>query len=516
MDEAQDSRGNIVQARRGAYFGLGLVCPKCRAPVRLRQGPERRPHFAHYSNRAELDCKKNYSHPPVIRPPSKNENAALFPKHDSLRCGLFLKHRPELDAFEISLRIPSLASVGPIYGSVEIQSGHGYKSFVSEQLTKAHSVRLAPRVPLVECKGTGDLEFLADHLLTQSRSFTYGKNLFSSADSGGRLMFPEEPIEWGGRYWLVTDTPVALPDEVTRLIEWSHRGRLDEWPVYAVEIPAKLSTSRPEIEALLSEFFGRAIRPAHPRAYIVQPSPHHLAEDGAYVYPQPPEYMYVRRTSNKEVSVECSPELLGGIEVTELSDEWVQIKGFSEVSQDAVILINGIEQVLVRIEGCAFFQPGGLRAYAGDLSWDLLVNAPLSKKELFIREVRVDCRSPRLAEHIAKLNENWHLDGAFVILPENTDKALSAGGFGEIETEGSSILEGQAHEQEPLSGNGDQRTIKGMWIEGLIGSIYGQQPARLVREYLANPSQINLQRLDSLVMSPLMAYIRSALHNQQR
>lgn len=508
-----------MQAGRGAYFGLGLVCPTCGEPVCLRQGQERRPHFAHYSNRAKPDCEnyhppQNFAPPPRLRPPSRNENSVLSPKHDSLRCGLFLTHRPELEAFEISLRIPSLASVWPIHGSLEIQSGHGNKSFVSSQLTKAYSVRLSPRVPLIECKGTEDLEFLADHLLTQSHTFTHGKNLFSSTDSSGRLMYPGEPLEWGGRYWLVIDSPVVPPDEVAALIEWSHRGQLDEWPVYAVELPTKFLASRPETEALLSEFFGRTIRPAHPRAYIVQPSPHHLAEDGAYIYPQPPECLYVRRTSNKEVFVDGPPELLAAIEVTELSDEWVLIRGFPEVSQDAVILINGIEQVLVRIEDCAFFQPSGLRAYAGDLSWDILDNAPLSKKELFIREVRVECGSPHLAEHITKLNENWHLDGAFVLLPGNTNKALSAGGFGGIGTAGYSILEEQAHEQEPLNGHGDQRSIKGMWIEGLIGRKYGQETAHLVREYLANPSQVNLQRLGPLVTNPLMIYVRSVLVNR--
>jgi hypothetical protein len=236
-----------------------------------------------------------------------------------------------------------------------------------------------------------------------------------------------------------------------------------------------------------------------------------LAEDGAYVYPQPPEFLHVRRTSNKEVSVDGSPELVAAIEVTELSDEWVQIKGFPDVRQDAVILINGIEQVLVRIEDCAFFQPAGLRAYVEDLAWDLLDNAPLSKKELFIREVRIECGSSRLAEHIKKQNENWHLDGVFLILPENTDKALSAGGFGEIGIEWPSVPGDQ--EQRTLSGLGDQRLIKGIWIEGLIGRKYGQRTALLVREYLANPSQINLQRLGSLLTSPLMIYVRSALDN---
>lgn len=516
MDWARDYRGNIVQAKKGAYSGFGMVCPTCGEAVHLRQGGEHRPHFAHYSNRAKPDCENYHPpqaviQPPGIRAPKKDENTALFPRRDSLRCNLFIAHRPELDAFELSLRIPALSPLERISGCIEIQSGLGYKNIPSTRLASAVSVRLAPQVPLVKCTGTGLLLPLADHLLTQSRSFTYGINLFSRSDSGGRFMFPGEPLEWGGHYWVVADSAVVPPDEVLSLIEWSPQGHLDDWPVYEVELPGKILASRPETESLLAKFFGRPLRPMRPRAYLVHPSPHHLAEDGAYVYPGPPPALSVRRTAKQEVSVEGASGLGAAIQVAELSDEWVEVKGLPHTDQDTVILLSSIEQVLVRIEDCAFFRPSGIRAVAGSRSWDLLDESPLSEIALYSQEVRVECARPRLASHVAKLNKNWNLDGNGLKQQADADKTILAGGFGAIRFEKSpGVWQAPGNESTPEG----KLTARGAWVTGLVGSEYGQYTAQMVREYLANPSLTNLQRLGSLVTSPLMAYVRSALLNQ--
>jgi hypothetical protein len=515
MDWARDYRGNIVQAKKGAY-SFGMVCPTCGEAVHLRQGGERRPHFAHFSNRAKPDCENYHPpqaviQPPGMRAPKKDENTALSPRRDSLRCNLFITHRPELDAFELSLRIPALSPLERISGSIEIQSGLGYKSIPSTRLASAVSVRLAPQVPLIRCTGTGLLLPLANHLLAQSRSFTHGINLFSRSDSGGRFMFPGEPLEWGGHYWVVADSVVVPPDEVLSLIVWTPQGLLDDWPVYELELPEKLLASRPETESLLAKFFGRLLRPMRPRAYIVHPSPHHLAGDGAYVYPGPPPSLHVRRTAKQEVSVEGTSGLGAAIQVAELSDEWVEVKGLLHSDQDTVILLNGIEQVLVRIEDCAFFRPTGIRVFADDQSWDLLDASPLSETELYLQEVRVECSRPRLASHLVRLNENWQLNGTEVKQQADIDKTVLAGGFGAIRFEKPPLPAGQSPENESTPEG--KRTARGVWVAGLVGSEYGQHAAQLVREYLANPSLTNLQRLGPVVTSPLMAYVRSALLN---
>ncbi len=514
MDWAKDYRGEIVPARRGAYSGFGLTCPTCGEPVYLRAGKERRPHFAHYSKRAKPDCEYYYPPPDVLQrfvPRLSSDNSMLFPKRDSLRCGLFLAHRPEPAGFELFVRIPSLVSVGQLNGSLQIQHGRGVKVFAATQLTKAYKVSVSPAVPLLECAGTGDLLALSDHLASQTDSFVHGMNLFAAVESVGRFLFPREPLEWGGRYWVVTDVPVTPPDRVTAVIEWSRRGSLAQWHVYEAELPATLIASRWDAyEKMLAEFFGRSIRPRQPRAYIVHPSPHHLAADGAYVYPQPPEVLYVRRTSNREVSVEGPPDLLADTRVTALADDWVQINGIRLGTQDVAILINGVEQAVIRIEACDLIQPGGLRAHTRETRWDLLMDTPLSSEQLFSQEVRVECGSNRLAEHVAKINEGWILSGAAVTLPENTDKTLSAGGFGEIRPESSRLAENQDGEQKAEGWHQNSQSPKGTWIDGLIRAKHGPQIAAFVRDFIATPSQGNMQKLGPILTSPLMVYIRAA------
>ena len=520
MEWAKDYLGEIVQAQRGAYLGFGMTCPTCGEAVYLRQGQIRRPHFAHYSNRAKPDCE--YYYPPQDVPQrsvfrSLHNNSTLFPKRDSLRCGLFLAYRHEIADFELFLRIPSIASVEQLSGSLEIQHGKGVKEFTATQLTKAYTVSISPTVPLLECEGDRDLLALSNHLMGQSGSFALGMNLFVATESGGRFLFAREPLEWGGRYWVVTDTPITPPDQVTAVIEWSRCGSLAQWHVYEVELPAKLIASHwNTTKEILSEFFGRSIRPHQPRAYIVHPSPHHLAADGAYVYPQSTEVLYVRRTMNREVSVGGPSDLLTDMRVVALADDWVRIKGIQPSTQDVAILIDGVEQAVLRIEACDLIQPDGLRAYAGGVTWDLLVDTPLRQKELFSQEIKVECGSDRLAEQVAKTNETWIIDGSAVMLPENTDKTLNAGGFGEIRPECSSLAERQDMDQETASLRQNKQLPKITWIDNLIRIRHGPQTAAFVRDFIANPSQGNLKKLGPILTSPLMVYIRAATELQRQ
>lgn len=515
MEWAKDYQGKIVRAQRGAYSGFGLTCPTCGEHVYLRAGKERRPHFAHYSYRAKPDCEYYYPPPDVLQrviSRLSSNNSLSFLKRDSLRCGLFLAHRAEPVGFEIFLRIPSLASVKQLNGNLQIQHSRGVKVFTATQLTKAYMVPLSPTVPLMECTGTGDLLALSDHIMSQTNCFLHGMNLFVAAETGGRFLFTGEPLEWGRRYWVVTDDPVTPPDRVTAIMEWSRCGSLAQWHVYEAELPATLNAARLDADKkMLTEFFGRGIRPRQPRAYVVQPSPHHLAADGAYVYPQAPNVLYVRRTSKREVSVEGPPDMLADIRVTELADDWVQINGIRLGTQDVTILIDGVEQAVIRTEVCDLIQPDGLRAHTRETSWSLLMDTPLSSELLFSQEVRIECGSDRLAEHVAKINEDWILDGPAVMLPKNTDKTLRAGGFGEIRLDSSWLAKQQNARQESVAWRQKRLLPKEIWIDGLIRERHGSQMASLVRDFMANPSQGNLQKLGPILTSPLMAYIRAAV-----
>lgn len=517
MDWAKDHRGNHVQPVRGAYFGFGLTCPCCGEAVYLKSGQMRRPHFAHYGNRAKPECEFYYPPPEVLRPSVSRlltKNSTLFSARDSLRSGLFLAHRPDLSDFELFVRIPSLASVGQLSGSLEIQHGKGVKAFIATQLTRAYTVSVSPTVPLLECKGTGDLSGLADHLVAQTSSFAHGMNLFAATESGGRLLYAREPLEWGGRYWIVTDIPISPPDKVTETVEWSYRSSLAKWHVYEVELPttfiaSELQTTRES----LSEFFGRLIRPRQPRAYVVDPLPHHFGADGACVYSHPPEVLYVLRTSSHEVTVDGPPDLIAEIKVVVLADKWIQIEGIQTSTQDVAILINGVEQVVIRMEACDLIQPEGLRACSGEISWSLLEDAPLVPEQLFSQDIRIECGSDRLANYIAKIEKSSLLDGTAVLLPKNTDKTLCAGGFGEIRSRAKHV-EIQDASSNVLKCRKNEQSSKATWIQGVVCAMYGPQTASLVSDFIADPNQLNLKKLGPMITSPLMAHISAAAKHQ--
>jgi len=349
--------------------------------------------------------------------------------------------------------------------------------------------------------------------MAQTSSFAHGMNLFAATESGGRLLFAREPLEWGGRYWIVTDVPISPPDKVAEAVEWIRRGSLAKWHVYEVELPATFIASRfHTTKESLTEFFGLLIRPRQPRAYVVYPLPHHLGADGAYVYPQSPEVLYVLRTSNHEVSVDGSPDLIAEIQIVALADNWIQIEGIQPSTQDVAILINGIEQAVIAVETCDLIQPDGLRAYSGEISWSLLEDAPLLPEQLFSQDIRIECGSDRLANYVAKTKEISILDGAAVILPKNTDKTLRAGGFGEIRLS-SKLAENQDVDRKAVKRKNGQLP-KATWIESLICAKHGPQTASLVRDFIADPSEFNLQKMGPIITSPLMAYIRATVEHQ--
>lgn len=184
-------------------------------------------------------------------------------------------------------------------------------------------------------------------------------------------------------------------------------------------------------------------------------------------------------------------------------------------TQDVTILIDGVEQVVIRAGVCNLIQPDGLQALSGGASWNLLTDKPLTSEQLFLQEVVVECGHSRLAEHVATINKGWIRNGSVVTLPENTDKTLQAGGFGEIMLDSSWLSKNQDNFHESVNWHQKKLLPKERWIEGLIREKHGPQTASLVRTFMANPNHGNLQKLGKVSTSPLMAYIRAAIDHSR-
>lgn len=506
---AKTALGKLVYAPEQPFPIPGLSCPKCGAPVNLRKGSNRRPHFAHQSHRASPDCEDYYPSAEALRLHGSlvNRNKiALSPRPGSLRFGLFLTHQPAIDHFGLWLRVPPLHPSITFTGSLEIASGTGHKIFDASRLTKPQSVKLAlTRMPLAECIGTGDLVELSRHLSDQIGSFGEALNLFLQTEAGGRYLFPGEPVEWGANYWIISKETLKLPVDLLSLIGWKLCGSLNKWHVYEVFLPIRTSSVHQKMEGVLSHFLGRSIKPTRPRAYLVDPYPHHIAEDGAYIYPQLPACLFVRRTSNDEVKIDSYTQLPESVLVSELSEEWVKITGLSEAASEAIVLIGNVEQAILRVEDCDLHRPPGLQASADGRLWDLTDEPPLSSKELLYLEVSIDCVNPRLAEHFEKLNKEWNREGSTLSLPRDIKKTFNAGAFGRLLHR--CDTQPPALEDKTFVQHHQQRSAKSTWLTGLVAARYGQYALALLQNYFTNPSYAALSRLGTALPPELMPYV---------
>lgn len=517
MDWARDHLGNDVPAWRGGISGFGLVCPCCGEPVRRRAGGERRPHFAHFSHRAKPDCD-NYFPPPgtVVVSALRTAVAALAGrlKRESLSCGLFLVHQSEQDSLTLWLRIPSVGLGPTATGSLAIQSGLGYHAYRVVDLHTARLVPMAPQFPLAASTGTGDLLPLAAHVSGQVGAFAADVNLFYAEEKGGRLIFSDEPLEWGRRYRLLARAAIAPPPELGSVLDWRPGQRFGNWNSYEVALPLSFAASAPQLPALISRFVGRRIRNVRPRLFVVQPSPHHIDIDGTYVYPEVPDSILLRRSASGTVTVETS---IGSTPaaVSELTDEWVRLKGLPAGGHDCTASIDGNEQVVFRVEPCELFQPSGVVANAYDAVWDLCAETPIAPAELLRNEVNVECGGARIAAHIARLNDGWLLDGSILSAPGGTPKTLYAGSFGELRGVATALPQMEGHRVQGSIAKPKPPRATRRWVEGLVVRSFGQDGLDRVRRYLADPSRVNLYRLGPIMTSPLMPYIQAA-HDQER
>lgn len=517
MDWARDHLGNDVPAWRGGISAFGLVCPSCGEPVRRRAGGERRPHFAHFSHRAKPDCE-NYFPPLGAVAGSVQRTGVTAPagrlKRESLSCGLFLVHQPELDSLGLWLRIPSVELGRTATGSLVIQSGLGHRTYQVADLHTARLVPLAPQFPLATSSGSGDLLPLAAHLSGQVSEFAADRNLFYREEKGGRYVFSDEPLEWGTRYRLLARDMVAPPTELGGALDWTPGRKFGEWHSYEMALPSAFASSRPQLRAQIAEFLGRRIRQGRPRLFVVQPLPHHVELDGTYVYPESPETILLRRSASGKVTVHA----LGGSTeptVSEMTNEWVQLHGLPAGGQDCTISIDGSEQVVFRVEACELFRPTGLIATAGDAVWDLFAEAPVAPAELLRNELSVECGNVRIAAHVVRLNDGWRQEGSLLSSAAGTAKVLYAGSFGELLSASVASSEKENRSEHGSLSKTRPPVATRLWVEGLVARSFGWGGLQRVQRYFLDPCRENLYRLGPIMTSSLMPHIRAAQDQEQ-
>lgn len=501
MDWANDQLGKLVHASDKRLFSYGFTCPTCGERVRRRAGLERRPHFAHYSYSAKPDCE-NYH-------PSTNEAFAIATRvweraqtpatfeTLSLRGGIFLE-RTEGGRFSLVLKLPRLRPDANVSGQVQIQSGLGLRTYTSAQLSRPQFLPIIPRLPLVEVLAVDQLVDAAAAINEDISLFRTSGNVFRAGNESGRLLAPEEPLEWGESYRLFTQRPLPpAPSEL--LCPLVAQGGTQGWFLYEFELPELSEDGDISGHEVISRFLGRGIKRRNPRVFLVDPPPHHIDPDGTYVYPSFSGRALLRRNGQCEVSIEGA----AGTDATIIEDdkEWIQISNLGQ--GDFSILADGCVQVTARVDECDLFFPQGVKVLIGESSWEIFETE--LKDELTSRPfeaLTIQCPSSRIAEGIRLQKDQWTQRGLYyhqrtpISRPE-----IDADNFGTITWP--EVVPTEAPQTPSIDKNLEARRL---WLHGLVGRAAGERavlylmsPALLIREF---PWLYPYVRLSHLARNP--------------
>jgi len=480
VDWAKDQLGKLVHASGGSLFSYGYTCPTCGERVRRRAGQERRPHFAHYSHSAKPDCE--YYHP------STNEAFAIATRvweqtpanfeTLSLRGGVFLE-RTEGGRFSLVLKLPRLRSDVNVSGQVQIQSGLGVRTYASSQLLRPQFLPVIPKLPLVEVVAVDQLVDAAAAIKEDVSLFRASGNIFRAGIESGRLLSPEEPLEWGEAYRVFTQHPLApAPGELPCSLV--AQGGTQGWSLYEVELPLDGDIASHNV---ISRYLGRAIRRRSPRVFLIDPPAHHIDPDGTYVYPSFPDRVLLRRSGECDVSVEGTAKT----ESTSVRDhsEWIEVLNLGE--GEFAVLANGRMQLTARVDECELFRPQGVQVSIGESCWELF--------EIGLRDeltsdsgeaLSIQCPSSRVAEGIRIGKEQWTQRGAYYIQKTRMLRPeIDADNFGSIAWP--LVVPSDTLQEAPRDRNLEARR---QWLDGVVARaagekafLYATNPALLCREF---------------------------------
>ncbi len=325
MNWARDQLGKLIHASERGLLSYGFICPTCGEPVRRRSGQERRAHFAHYSYSAKPECE--FYHPSfgtgMAGLSQVLDTFQSLPSSPFSQGGLYLE-RTESTDYSLYLKLPRLSANTGSVGEIEIKSEFGERSYTAAQLERSRYVRVLPRLPLAEVAGSGDLAQLAMIINSVISRFRASNNYFH--DESGGLLAPDEPIEWGERYRLVTQTALgSTPTGSKPEIELS--AARSGWYYYEIGVPTLDQIRDKSQRDVISRFLERNIIAPRARACFIDPTAHHVEPDGTHVFPETTERMILRRTGNRSTNITISTVNMSAAIVSDIDDEWCEISG---------------------------------------------------------------------------------------------------------------------------------------------------------------------------------------------
>jgi hypothetical protein len=313
----------------------------------------------------------------------------------------------------------------------------------------------------------------------------------------------QEPLEWGERYYLLTQQPF-VPSPVNFGVEIAAEGERHGWYFYEVGLPTFAQSGDDSARAEFERYLGRTIRPPRPRVYFVDPPAHHVEADGTHVFPETTEKILVRRTAGCQVQIEECTKVRDGAQVHDLDDVWCEITGIA--SGDFTVLADGREALPGRLEDCRLFQPKGVRMTVGDSTWEIfepgLRNAVLHGSQ---KDPRIECPSARVAEHLAMENNHWASEGrTFRVVEVNREPVFDGNNFGVFIWTGVETRAIGPRVMDP------QMLARRVWIEGIVARHSGPVEVFQIRRQWSKAASSRLPEISGDTLAWLQPYIQFA------
>jgi len=454
MDWAKDQLGEPVQASSVTPFSFQLSCGCCGARVYRRAGSQRRAHFAHYGHGGRPDCEYYF---PTKRPDSPVSAVKTYPrlvqKAPSLRVGLFLEQR-EFGKWCLHIKLPPWRSTGG-QGQIEIRSALGIQTFTVAQMQRPRLARVPMSVPPAEVKGSHGLEMETADVTERVSWFRRTDNYFHAGERGGRLLDPQEPLEEGGRYRLVTqESRQSVPPVGVEVVPV---GRQDEWYLYEVQLGdadgAHAVLDRESAEA----FLGRTVISTRGRVHFIEP-PHHIEVDGTFVYPEGTDQILVYRTGVGSMVARQDDRVLP---MSDLGGGWLILEAI--LASDVVVSLDNRDVLAARVTPCELFEPVGVRVVVGPDTWNLFDSGVVDVLRAWPdRPFRIECPSEAVADGLVVDTDYTRVGNAFELSRSRKLCRIDGGNFGSVAV--GSVVEIVQPASDALSNPRDA------WIRGVLAT----------------------------------------------
>jgi hypothetical protein len=351
MDRARDRATDQLVNAREALPRRRYRCDICNAPVHLRSGSDRRPHFAHASGKADPDCLEFY--PSEAPYTGRHALGGQGQSNSEAVKGVELLFDVTEQGPLLTVLLPPSKGTGQWNGLVDFEAHRVSRRLTNQHLQNGQRIdfKLSDGQWSINTNGdiSADYESRLDLGMTSLES---GLNVFDATHSPAPQLGPSRAIRLGDSVWVITRQATFNWNKPDSKVLIDRCATLGGWHVEHVQLPR---TASQQLVERLAKWLQRPIRPARACVFVAQPWPSGITEGGMMVY-------------------SCGP---GGIEL--ISDRSVDLRIVSMLGHEVA---RANEATSLRWE----------MAQAG--SWNVLVNGELFLS--FVTEERPAAAPPAI------------------------------------------------------------------------------------------------------------------------